>query len=371
MYEEIIDLPARYGLLDSHYKAEHAEFDRKLLAYIGSQISTRGMLHQAMSDYGQGNGSLGHAEPGTTQGLRTTPSAHSVDYLPQQYQQQYLHHKQLAQFQEHNDQRLAASNYPHEMPSNPNRPHSSNNEYHFQSRSQGSPASVSTPLGAAPCWNYDCHAQSQAPSATVPHYNGLVMPDQNNPQKFALQDQTPRAANSQSPIDLTRNDSAIDMANDQLSSQQFAWSAAYQLPPRRHTAPFPLSTTLPPETQQILTSSPVESAYASTLPSPQTNSPARKYSYKPNRGPMSSRNDQAHPASMPIMPSYQQWYHSAPWAFNAGLEQGEFPSYSARDITVPPTRLHNDGMGLEATLAPNPLMSSNQPSGSKDDRTKK
>lgn len=46
MYEEINDLPAGYRRLNANLQIESVDFDRRLLAYLSSQIATR----QAVSD---------------------------------------------------------------------------------------------------------------------------------------------------------------------------------------------------------------------------------------------------------------------------------------------------------------------------------
>lgn len=46
MYEEVNDLPSQYRRLSAHLQTESAAFDRRLLAYLSSQIATR----QAVSD---------------------------------------------------------------------------------------------------------------------------------------------------------------------------------------------------------------------------------------------------------------------------------------------------------------------------------
>lgn len=46
MYEEVHDLPSQYRRLSAHLQTESATFDRRLLAYLSSQIATR----QAVSD---------------------------------------------------------------------------------------------------------------------------------------------------------------------------------------------------------------------------------------------------------------------------------------------------------------------------------
>lgn len=290
------------------------------------------------------------------------------DYRQQQNLPQYHHCKQLLNFEEPNHRRMMPSTQLHRSPPEHNQSHLPSVGYDTRPRSQGSPRYMSIPQGAANHYHFH-HPQDQAPRGAVPYENGSVMSDRTIPQAFASQDRTFRATSSVSPLDLTRIDSAIDMANEKVNPQPPASLAAHQLPPRRHTAPFPLSTTLPPETQQLLTGSSVDAACLNTMPSPQKNSPTRKYSYNPNRRPMSARDNQTHPTSMPLMTDTQQYY-PAPWGFNAGFEQSEFLASPAESITVPPTCLNDDGQGLQATLAQNPFMSSDQLSGSEDDRSK-
>ena len=260
MYEEVNDLPTEYRRLNAHLQTQSAEFDRRLLAYLSCQIATR----QAVSNCWQNDPS--HIDPcGTNFSTPQEPSS----YVPS------------ASPATGNMINYSQSPYPlttQDMPW----------------RQQGHPASTYVPgvdeqypqfmLSSPPL--YGRHMSLPCNSTMQPPFSSSDVP-----------------MDTLGSNNISRADSAIDMAGSpqhlhhpplhNANTPKFrdpSWQAQGE-----HSIE-PLSTALPLDGQQFLTSSPQgfnANASHRQISSPSQNFTNRRYSYNPNG------RQKAAPSSLP------------------------------------------------------------------------
>ena len=260
MYEEVNDLPTEYRRLNAHLQTQSAEFDRRLLAYLSCQMATR----QAVSNCWQNDPS--HFDPrGASFSTPQEPSSYVPSASPATGNM--IDYRQ--------------SPYPlttQDMPW----------------RQQGHPASTYVP-------GFDEQYPQFMLSSPPLYGRHMSLPCNSTMQ--------PPFSSSDVPMDtlgsnnISRADSAIDMAGSpqhlhhpplhNANTPKFrdpSWQAQGE-----HSIE-PLSTALPLDGQQFLTSSPQgfnANASHRQISSPSQNFTNRRYSYNPNG------RQKAAPSSLP------------------------------------------------------------------------
>lgn len=373
MYEEIIDLPSRYGLLDSHYKAQHAEFDRRILAYIGTQVATRNLLGQAISAHGQ-NSHLNDSGQAVATGTAKSPVSrqHPMEYqhptppqhyhhhsqLPQVYDQQLGHIWQRQQPQQEQNHHFLPTQQLSISPGSPGQAHpqSMRNQVRPGSRENFPPNLGFQNLAFHDQSTYT--AQGQFANAAAPYDGNMVLQQAPNAvfQASPSQRLTSTTSDSCLPYNIPREDSAIDVVEQSISPQQVTMATESTSHARRHTVPSPLSVSLPIESQQLFACSPSEIALYNTPQSPQCTSGPRQYSYNPNCRPRSSHARQAYPSSMSHMAIGEPSQCPATGSVGVSMEQIDYHGAPPCDNPAPSACYNKGGTGRER-LATNPLMS--------------
>lgn len=252
MYEEINDLPTEYRRLNAHLQTQSADFDRRLLAYLSCQMATR----QAVSNCWQNDPS--HFDPRgadfstlTKEPSLFVPSASPAAGSMMNYRQ---------------------SPYPltaQDMPW----------------RQQGHPAST-----YVPGFDQQCpQAMFSSPPLGGRH---MSLPSNSTMPPPCFSSGVPMDPHSSNNI--SRVDSAVDMTGSpqhlQHSTLYNANGLKFRNPSWQEQSGYPvepLSTTLPLDGQQFLTSSPQSfnsNANHQHPTSPSQNFSNRRYSYNPNGG---------------------------------------------------------------------------------------
>ncbi|KAM0719913.1 hypothetical protein Q7P37_004048 [Cladosporium fusiforme] len=347
MYEEIIDLPSRQSLLHSHYEAEHANFDRRLLAYIGTQVATRNMLGQAISSHQQADHSNDTNQSVPACMPQPALPHQLTEYRHHRQQQQYHHHKQICRPQEQQEDHQMYP--PHVYSASPSPGGQSYPQRLRSSLQTGHQDGVSsdTAVENSAALHQPCHS---------------VRDNFDNPSQVP----TPTTGGSYSPCQVLRHDSAMGMTKQNISSQQSAWHSECQSQAGRNTAHSPFSVVLPAESEQILASSPKDISHHSTTPSSKHNANSRRYSYNPNGRPRSSQLYQPYPTNWPQMVDSRSAPHCVQDNFDTSIGPYDHRGISSHNNIVLPVCYNNGAMGLHETLATNPLMSSWNPPGTGD-----
>lgn len=324
MYEEVNDLPSEYRRLNAHLQTQSSEFDRRLLAYLSTQMATR----QAVSNCWQNDQSL-FDPSGVNAGTPQEPSSHgpsgsSVTGGMINYRQApYPLATQEAHWRQHG---RSASTY---VPG-------------FDQ--QYPPSLFSSPLSGGR------HMSLPSDSTQQPPYPISTMP-----------------MDAHNSGNMSRIDSAVDMVgspqhlqhptlpngNDpKLSTQPWQAQSGYSVEP--------LSTTLPLDGQQFLTGSPQALNYhASSHPmsSPSQNFTNRRYSYNPNG------KQKVTPSSLPHLHSNHLTTTALPGSGHASASSSPLRSdmnYGSRPATsyggaLSQTCHDAGGMGPDGTFTRNVL----------------
>lgn len=264
MYEEVNDLPTEYRRLNAHLQTQSAEFDRRLLAYLSCQMATR----QAVSNCWQNDPS--HFDPrGASFSTPQEPSSYVPSASPATGNM--IDYRQ--------------SPYPlttQDMPW----------------RQQGHPASTYVP-------GFDQQFPQSMFSSSPSYGRHMSLPCNSTMQ--------PPCSNSGVPMEglgsnnIARVDSAVDMTDSpqhlQHPSLHNANTPKFRNPSWQAQGEHsiePLSTALPLDGQQFLTSSPQSfdaNASHHQISSPSQNFTNRRYSYNPNG------KQKAAPSSLPHLHS--------------------------------------------------------------------
>lgn len=358
MYEEIIDLPSRRGLSNSHYEAQHADFDRRLLAYLGAQVGTRSVLADTMSSHRQDGYLDGRGQPVTNYMPQHLPQQHPAGWQhdgqiqQQEHHQLYHHHKQPPALSEpHNHYSTSPTPY-YDTSARPlEHQHSQSGRSGSRPGSRSRPLSISTSL--SPSMQYQ-HARSPQE-----YQNKAILQQDSNmaPPRLSLSQRYDRAGTkTHSPSDMPRKDSAIGATSQNTTSQQ---CLPYRFQPyaRSHSSQSPLSTALPAQTQHILASGISEVARQNISPGVQHHPGIHGYSYNPNYRPRSSQNSQTYPPGMLHITDVTRFQHPAVRPVNRNSGSGDLhrrPSY--HEIPVSPACYNTDETNVHENLTADPLM---------------
>jgi hypothetical protein len=248
MYEEINDLPSEYRRLNAHLQIQSTNFDRRLLAYLATQMGTR----QAVPDSWQ-NQHLHHNTHDETSGM--------LQERPQHIASSYL---------------ATGSATNHRQMPYPPAPQSMDPRQHVRS------ASVATPYA---------HQQLQSPF-TSPHNDGRQMyfPPNSTMQPPWINPST--ITEGWSSNNAPRADSAVDLASSPQYIQQHApgpisdsKSHHQQRQATGGDCTDPLSATLPLDSQQLFMQDSQVSDTSGNRRSPSHDFTDRRYSYNPNGRP--------------------------------------------------------------------------------------
>jgi hypothetical protein len=336
MYEEINDLPSEYRRLNAHLQTQSTDFDRRLLAYLATQMGTR----QAVSDCWQ-NQHSDYNTHGVNLSMLQEPSQHMASS-----------HSAVGIATNHRQ-----TPYPHVSQSMDPRQHVRS-------------ASMATPY-APGVGQQQLHSPFTSPRNDARHMsfpsNSAMQPPWTRPGVFT---------GSWSSNGMPRADSAVDLTGSPQYGQQHA-SSFIDSPQLGHQpwqaiggdCTEPLSATLPLNSQQFFMQDPEASNTNGDRRSVSQDFTDRRYSYNPNGKPRPVLDSpvRLHGAKpLDTGPS-----SSSPSPLRLNTDQGSRPSTSSGGLGPEGTStrgtLKTTTPGKFPTWEPGRLRSSSEQTGSRQD----
>lgn len=329
MYEEVNDLPTEYRCLNAHLQTQSAAFDRRLLAYLASQMGTR----QALSDCWQDEQPQLSSQGVSTMMQQLPPHMSIFKYVPAGSVKNYRQTPYPTVLQ---------SMHPGKHPS-------------FASSATLHATGVD-------------QQQLQSPHVS-PHNSETQMI---HPTTSTMQPPWPNPSmltGSWIPSIPRRTDSAVDIASSphylhQPTPSHMADSQPYYQPwqPTNGNPAEPLSATLPMDSQQFFLQNPqppsVNGPHHSTN-SPPHNFSDRRYSYNPNGKPKresASTSPSRFFAKMPLTTVQSAPHSSSPSPPRLAADPSSRPSTAYAGAGAFPQTCHDSsGLELDGSFTPNAL----------------
>ena len=301
MYEEEDDdLPMQYRRLTAHLQTQNAYFDRRVNAYISSQMAMRHAMGQAVADQWQANNQQNNAGMFMNQGMMQTPQPW--------YQNQML----PPDLSNRPSQSYRHAPYP--MPHNNQ---AMNQNGHARSASIATPQEATSYQPQQPQQQYSLSAQTSPVDNVCFDDRRMSLPARTGmPQTpVSTGGQLSASPKQVSPVGSRNGSVHSNSANTPQAYWKQASGSPKQIPtpPQQQpqsqemmTSPFdqsfnnmmnhfnPLTPTLPMETQQMLgfnMMEPTTNMFANNAPGMKTQQPF--YSYNPNGKPKGSTGVQA------------------------------------------------------------------------------
>jgi hypothetical protein len=306
MYEEINDLPTEYRRLNAHLRTQSEDFDRRLLAYLSSQMATR----QAVSDCWQN-----YPSQLNTHGLNPN--------MPQEPSPQ-MHP-------------LSGTGFDYRQASYPTVPQNIDSRRHSRT------------LSAATAYNPGIDQHQSQSQFISPHNNARHMSLDSHPSSLTMQPPWTTPSTFTDPRNLNnipRTDSAVDMSGSPKYIQQSPQTHANRSNPGYHPwqmnkgdCPEPLSNALPLDTQRLSTSNRQTSHLDGTChsaSSPSHDFTDRRYSYNPNGRPRPV-------STSPAQRSGQN--SSCPSPLRTNMDHGSRPSSSHGHVL---SQVYHDTSGIDS-----------------------
>jgi hypothetical protein len=252
MYEEINDLPSEYRRLNAHLQTQSADFDRRLLSYLATQMGTR----QVVSDCWQNQHSYYNTH-GVNLSMLQEPSRHMAS--------------------SHAATGIAAN---HRQAPYPHAAQSMNPRQHVRSASTAAPYAPG--VGQQQLQSPFASPRNDARHMSFPP-NSIMQPPLTKPGVFTGSrslDDVPRA---DSAVDLTGSPQYIQQPTSGSTNSSQPHHQSWQAPggdPRQ-----PLSAALPLDSQQFFLQNSQVSRADESRSSPSHDFTDHRYSYNPNGKP--------------------------------------------------------------------------------------